>query len=642
MTFRIPSSKLPLRQLTFLLSWFLFVFVLAPILIDYLYLEATPAFVADLLAKYPVATLAYVHDQWFDIAMASSLAFALIVGLGFYLRSDSFEAKVLGKTTPQALGAIRMLICLILLLNVLWEDLPSTAYIPREMSKPIGIMNLFMLIPGFGAFLENPVLLLLFQMTTAVLLFLGMIGLHTKKVLPFAALGYLIFAGLFRQYSWFYHTGLIPLFTLIVLSLSPAADGWSVDNFIKIWRSGSASDTTASTRYAWSRYAIWMVIAIPYVGAGLSKVRNGGLLWWDAVNFKHIMFYSTLRPMEFDFEWALFFVNAPDYIIEVMALSAILGEILYGSVLFSKRARIILPATMFLMHVGILFLQNILFYDLILLQLVFWDFTKFRQAISTRLNAKYDRLQFGYDASSDFWRRTVLVLTSMDIFDRVSFVKTLRTSDSLPKSDYRGQKHTGISAVLSIAHVLPALWVFVPILYLGSKFPSIHASLVQYLSQKYHNIPNTQALQPTTSWATTPKLCLVILTILGVSWAFKLEVYPLTAMQMFSRVRDNVVQYELVYAEFASGEQQRAPIEKSIGAMSDGRYRRVIKMAFDDKKKVRCEKFLRSCTDRWNERVSEEEKIIGMKVEQWEWDFIGDKDNPNHGSLLNTVHFDFP
>ena len=70
---------------------------------------------------------------------------------------------------------------------------------------------------------------------TSVLL-LGVVGHGSRIVVPAAALCYLVMAGVLREYAWFYHTGLIPIYVLAVLSFTPCGDGWSLDRAIRIAR----------------------------------------------------------------------------------------------------------------------------------------------------------------------------------------------------------------------------------------------------------------------------------------------------------------------------------------------------------------------------------------------------------------------
>ncbi len=304
--------------------------------------------------------------------------------------SPRFFERAVGAATPGALGAIRAWACGTLLVMTLWEDLASSALLPREMMRPRGVMFLLHLLPiGFDEFLANATALWLFEHFTALLLFLGVIGLGTRFVVPASAVCYLVMAGIFRGYAWFYHTGLIPIYVLAVLSFTPCDQGWSVDRLRRIARGDPVpeADRPAAV-FGWARYAVWTVLAVPYVAAGCSKLYYGGPEWiaWD--NMRSILLHTGLAMMEFDFDVAPALVQAPSVFFLFLSVMGLGTELLFGLVLVSRRARLWLPAAMVLVHIGILFLQNILFIDLILLQAVFYDWRPARLAVERRLAAR--------------------------------------------------------------------------------------------------------------------------------------------------------------------------------------------------------------------------------------------------------------
>jgi hypothetical protein len=77
------------------------------------------------------------------------------------------------------------------------------------------------------------------------------------------------------------------------------------------------------------------------------------------------------------FEWGLehFFVSLPTSAYAVLGLTSLIIELLYVLVLFSPTARRVFPVLVVGMHLGILFAQGILFFDLILLQAIFYDWS---------------------------------------------------------------------------------------------------------------------------------------------------------------------------------------------------------------------------------------------------------------------------
>ena len=110
----------------------------------------------------------------------------LLSGLGFWLivlviSSPAFFRRMVGEVTPGALGAIRMWTCLILLLATLWEDLPSIALLPAEMRQSLGMMQYLYKLPiGFERLVTSEASLRAFQWLTELILFLGVIGWHTR------------------------------------------------------------------------------------------------------------------------------------------------------------------------------------------------------------------------------------------------------------------------------------------------------------------------------------------------------------------------------------------------------------------------------------------------------------------------------
>jgi hypothetical protein len=293
--------------------------------------------------------------------------------------------------TAEALGATRAWIAAILLGSVLWEDLPSSAALPRGMldldhhwlpgllhSLPIGFDRLLASAAGLGAY----------QALTGLLLALAMLGLFTRWTVPAAALAYLLFASIFRVYAWSYHTGLVPLYALLLLAFTPCGDALSLDR-LRRRRRGEAVEPARvpRLRYGAGRYLVWMAVAIPYTLAGLSKLRNTGFGWWRGEHMKQMLVATVVEPMHFDFRVTDAMLGWPTLAFDVLGLAALAGEVTFVLVLASALARRILPLVMAGMHVGILLMQNILFPDLIAIQAVYYDWSPLRD----RLAAAWDR-----------------------------------------------------------------------------------------------------------------------------------------------------------------------------------------------------------------------------------------------------------
>ena len=328
------------------------------------------------------------------LSLPASLLFCLGLGLvSWIVTRPTFFRQHVGAATPETLGAIRVITCAILLVMVLWiEDVPSSALLPAEMrhlaGPSVSIMQLFYAIPGFEAFIGSQVSLQLFEGVTLLTLSLGLVGWRTRITLPLSAFCYFLLGGIMRHYDHLYHTGLMPFYVLIVLAFTPCSDGLSVDRQLKIRRGQPVPIIDhPSALYGWSRYLCWVVIALSYVAAGLSKLRQGGLLWWTPVNMRHKLYGTALDPMQFDWGLSVHLSHAPDLVFALLGLMGLLGELAFGLVLFLKWSRWVIPPAMAMIHLGIFFLQNILFLDLLFLPLVFFDFTIIRRYLGGGMNA---------------------------------------------------------------------------------------------------------------------------------------------------------------------------------------------------------------------------------------------------------------
>ncbi|NEP17242.1 MAG: hypothetical protein F6J97_10080 [Leptolyngbya sp. SIO4C1] len=332
-----------------------------------------------------VAALGWVaFERLVSPQLSAENGFFICLGfaaLAWIFTSPWFFRRFVDEATAESLGAIRIITCFTLvIMTLVMEDLPSSALLPVEIRHSMGVMDAFYSIPGFEAFTRSQTSLQIFEWLTALLLILGTVGFKTRWVVPLGAFCYLILGGILRQYTWFYHTGLLPVYLLAVLSFTPCADGLSLDRWLKQRRGEPVPVADQPTAiYGWSRYACWLILAVSYVQAGLSKIYYSGFYWWDPENLKSKLLATTLEPLQSNWEVSLHLVNAPNIIFALLGIVGLYGELAYGLVLFSRWARLTMPALMASVHIGIWFLQNIIFLDLVLVQLIFYDYTALRR-----------------------------------------------------------------------------------------------------------------------------------------------------------------------------------------------------------------------------------------------------------------------
>src|SRR5690606_34959825 len=182
-----------------------------------------------------------------------------------------------------------------------------------------------------------------------------------RVTVPAAAVAYLIFAGLLRSYTKFFHTGLIPLWVLCYLSFFPTTAAWSVDKLVGSLPPRREDEAAEARRLGWARYGVLGILAISYFAAGMSKLWNGGLGWADPDNLRTILALDGAQPMEFSFGLGLPVARGSALPLLGMGVSTLVLETAMIACLFSHHARRFLPITMVAMHFGIFLVQNVLF-----------------------------------------------------------------------------------------------------------------------------------------------------------------------------------------------------------------------------------------------------------------------------------------
>ncbi len=204
-------TRSALISVSLLVAWLLVATQIVPDLIVRAYNgESSPFFNALIISKSEHPLAEYLQ-YWRNVTWLGALwllAFWFAGPVRRWMARPQFFDRAVGAATSGTLGAIRAWVCGILLLMTLWEDLASTALLPRSMLQPKGVLHLLHAAPiDFDRFLAHAPALWAFEHVTAFLLLLGVLGLATRVVIPAAAICSLIVAGIFREYSWFYHTG---------------------------------------------------------------------------------------------------------------------------------------------------------------------------------------------------------------------------------------------------------------------------------------------------------------------------------------------------------------------------------------------------------------------------------------------------
>ena len=625
----------------------------------------------------------YMRD-WEQFAWRSTAFGLLGVVLIMVTTSPTFFRKFVGESTPGTLGAMRAWICGICLLFTLLEDLPSIAWLSAEMREPQGVMGwLYALRLGVDRLVASGAGLQAFQLLTEFLLFLGMIGCGTRLVIPLGAICFFVFGGILRDYSFHWHQGWVPLYLITILSFTPCGDGWSVDRLRRVLRGQPVPDSERAVPvYGWSRYACWVAIAVSYWETGLTKLRGDGLSWWDPEAMRATFYEDSLIPREFDWSWSLNLTQVPDPLIGALGAFAFVVELLWISVLFSSTARKIWPVLTVMFHTGVLILQRILFFDLILLQLLFYDFTGSRKRIARKLEASYGKIQILYDGQCPLCNRTIRVLDFFDLFGRLEFLdfrrldlaeynlrqKLALTIQDLDREMYvisRGQAYTGYYGYRVLALALPAFWPLSPLLFLpgvswvGERvYGYIARNRLALVPCDSHcpSMPlgnsDSRAISPANDGPQPFRYAWLIsgfCVVMAISFIYQIEYYPLTAWQLYGNLNHSgKITYIKVLGHLPSGAIVPVRLEEAIGALRwDGRYRPKLEQCFarvhDENGRVVsravdiCKKFLSVSGVVYNEKSSPDKKITHFEIQEWVWDFRSNPSDPEHGKVRDRV-----
>lgn len=578
------------------------------------------------------------EHYWTKFADLAALALVCWLALGaltLVFDSRAFGRRFVPPATPGAIGVIRCLVSLLCIFYVtIWDDLPALAHLPSEMRKPMGSLEFFYKIPGFAAMVASEDALRAFRAVLVALFICCAVGFKTRILLPIASVLFLAFGGLVRSYQWYYHNGLIPWYILTVLIFMPHSDGWSVDRLIRIWRGKPVppSDKPAM-RYGWARYVIWMCVAVPYVEAGASKLRNTGFDWWHAHNMRQMLSADSLKPNTEKDNLTLMLDEAPDWIFAGLGLAGVGGELLMGLVLFSATARLIMPAVMFSMHIGIKLFQGILFLDLMILETIFYDWRRVRQWVGRKVARRRGTIEVLFDDRSARAQRSVAILDGLDLFERLTFTPTTSDVAHGTIAVAHPTPLRGFAAVKKLAWSLPALWLVAPLLQL--------VPARRQPAQPLGDATTPEYVRPASRWAILRPAGMALLTVvLAAAWYQRLEWFPFTGMQMYSQPRSahakQYIDHIKVYATDASGQTWPANLGKMSGV---ARYWRVVEDGFKTPRQRRtAEKFIRSAAERFNRTAPVGKRVTQMRVEQWRWDYVNHPADENRGAPVAEIH----
>ena len=578
--------------------------------------------------------------EWGETARQVLLGWVALAALAWATTSRAFARRIVGRTTPGALGAIRMIVCFALFMTTLGERAADVAEISAwERGDDMGVMRLLFALPlGLNALAANSTGMLALKAVTLALLFAAMIGWRTRVVLPAAAVCWFILAGVIRSHLSFTHNGIIPFYLLAILCFTRCADGFSLDRMLRVARGLPVvpADARRAT-YAWGRYAVWVAVVLFYVAAGMSKLRIGGWMWWDGRNIQAILFSGAFRGFPWDFP-----IMSMDFLpmaaFSAMGLLTLATELGMVLVLVSARARVILPLMALGMHVGIRAVQKIRFYDLMVLQLIFYDWTRIRRWVGERVRRRWGRLVVRLDARDPRSARAAELLRGCDLFELLEIDVTPQPFSVMRERD--GRAFSGREALAALSLRVPLLWPLAVLLHLplfGSATFSIVSTVWKRYGRKRGDVvraPLARAPRPFAWPIVVPILTVVLLGCC----LFGVEQYPFTSMRMYARSNHSGVHtYTRILMTTASGEVRPVYLTSFGGTVK--RFNQPMSDAFrgGPRARARAAALLQYWAAGWNRTADPASRAVAVEVQKVRWDFINDRHDPDYGDIADRL-----
>ena len=250
-----------------------------------------------------------------------------------------------------------------------WSEVSGTFWTPTPLFNRLGL-PVFSL--GTIGFLQD---------VWRVALALSAIGLFTRVSVWASLISETYLLGLPNNFGQIEHEDAIVILATIVLAFSRCGDAVSVDRLLRRRKAPSASG-----EYQWPSVLICVLLSLVFFGAGVSKLRKGGMAWFTTDNLAFVLLQhqypvSTAMPLT---DWGVA-IARHRFFTRLLAFGIVALECGYPLALFSVRARRVVVPAAILMTAGFRVLMGPDFSPLIVCH-AFW--IPWRWSIATRSTSR--------------------------------------------------------------------------------------------------------------------------------------------------------------------------------------------------------------------------------------------------------------
>lgn len=174
---------------------------------------------------------------------------------------------------------------------------------------------------------------------------------------PAFALAFLAVTTYRSSWGQIFHTEDLAALHLLVLSISPAADVWSLD----ARRRGGTAPVHPSSDHGWPVRLLSLLTVGTYAVAGWAKLRNGGLGWVEGDVLRHHIAHDALRKTLVGGSRSSLGVALLDHawVFGPMAVTSLVIELGAPLALLGHRLRALWAVSAWAFHLGVLALMGI-------------------------------------------------------------------------------------------------------------------------------------------------------------------------------------------------------------------------------------------------------------------------------------------
>lgn len=339
------------------------------------------------------------------------------------------------------------------------------------------------------------------------------VGLFTRFSAGVAAILSVYLFGLQNNFGKTHHLEILLLWAFLIFTVSRCGDAFSLDRLLRTGRTGQGPDRK-SGEYTWPVRLIWVIMAMIYLEAGISKARHSGITWVTGGVMTFFLQRSQYHITDAEplTNWGLL-IARHWWSSSLFALMGIGLELTYWTALFSKRLRWVMVPGGMMMQIGIAALMGPNFYQMIICQFLWLPLDKIFYWFVGLFPAK-QKYTVVFDGSCGLCKRTVALIKSLDLFHGVEYLDAFngwpevqrrfptldrdRCLEEMYAVDASGKVRVGFDAYRGLAFILPLGWLLLPVFY----FPGalvIGPKLYRNVANNRHNsgceLPPTQVTQ---------------------------------------------------------------------------------------------------------------------------------------------------